>query len=84
MRTNAFLFPSPQPIMDALEAAFPSQHDRHVQSYKAFKRAYGDAEGYHLAMAERARTHKRMMATAEGRAWILRIENKHSEWRRDR
>lgn len=53
---TAFIFASPQPILDALEVCFtgPKQHDAHVVKYNAVMRAYGSNEGYLERMAELA------------------------------
>lgn len=41
MTYDVFIFDSPQPILDALEHVFPSQHDAHVGVYRLFQRIGG-------------------------------------------
>lgn len=84
---NVFIFDSPQPILDALEAMHvrhfgPRNHDAHVTAYKSWVRAYGNWEGYHLAMAQKAASRAKLMETADGRAFLDRVAKSHDEWRK--
>lgn len=69
---------------DYLAAMLKPQHDAHVRTFRAFVRAYKNAEGYHLAMAEKARSVARMMLTADGREFIARRNAAAAEWRASR
>lgn len=66
------------------EAMRNPQHDAHVRAFNTFRRAYGSAEGYHLAMAEHARITAKMMRTPQGRATIARRNADHAAWRASR
>jgi len=57
-------FDSPQPILDALDAMFPSQRDHHVRSFRSIINAYGSVQGWHDRMAEREAGERRLRIQA--------------------
>ncbi len=67
-----------------LEAMLHPQHDRHVDAFRSFVRAYRDRAGYHMAMAFKALSNARLMRTEDGRAFIARRNAGHAEWRASR
>lgn len=83
-----YLFDSASPIVDGLDAIFPSQRDHHVKVYRAIMNAYGSVEGWHRRRAERANVHRLMELRAradQGTAdFLQRIARSHQAWREER
>ena len=65
-------------------AARDAQADAHVRAFRSFESAYGNREGYHLAMARKARSDAQLMETPRGRAFIASRNADHATWRASR